>query len=199
MHVSGGPSTPRHPSPARPAPLCAWALPGEPGTQKGARGRWPLRRAPRGLLAHSAPATTCLLHITPGPGAPRTPTSGLRPPEHPAGTPRPLSWPRPGPAAGPVARGPELFAASGGTETRITRDGRGLELRAPEGDRTRRAVTECPAPPRPPAAAVLPFVAPQSGSPLSSVSPVLEGMPQFPPRGWGLLWAQGGLSPRPGP
>lgn len=125
--------------------------------------------------APSPPSPSCHLSSLdhPGAGAPRTPPSGLRPPDDPACTPRPLSGPHPGPAAGHVACGPEPLTAPRGTETPTTAQGRqGLEPQAPGACRTRPAVTERPAPRRPHTAAVLPsWLHPQDGRLRSPASP----------------------------
>lgn len=145
--------------------------------------------------APSPPSPSCHLSSLdhPGAGAPRTPPSGLRPPDDPACTPRPLSGPHPGPAAGHVASGPEPLTAPRGTETLSAWGRRGLEPQAPGACRTRPAVTERPAPRQPHTAAVLPsWLHPQDGRLCSPASPGEEAAVP-------AMWAQGGVSARLGP
>lgn len=188
----------RPPCPAQPGPP-----PREPGpcqgagNAEGARGHRPLR-GPKGPPHHPAPAATCLPWITPGLGAPRTPPSGLRPPDDPACTPRPLSGPHPGPAAGHVASGPEPLTAPGPPRRQRLRAGGGWSRRHRE-----RAGPGQPSRSVPPPASPTRLLCCHCGSILrmaASVPPrVLARRLQFLPCGRGLLRAQGGVSARLGP
>lgn len=175
-----GPPTPAQlgPPPCVPGP-CQ-----EARNAERARGHWPLRRAPRGLLTHPAPAATCLLWITPGLGPPHAPSAGHAPGQQQGVWPGPQSCLQP-PAA--PRRGP-------------LRTDEVRSYRHQEGDRTCPAVTECSLPPLGPhAAAVLLFVARSSEWQPPVLCESWGECHSSRHEGGGLLWAQGGLSTRPGP